>query len=314
MDVDGMEYTDYYFTKRMPYNNVMAYISDGTIISAAHLIPKNVVVGWKNTLLTYIYGVGTLISKRHSGFASDVLKNVILDCYNREEPFTYLIPSGENSRSLYRSLGFEFVMDRYDTKPMDVRKRPSNAIVLRKAESHDMARLSMFSSSFMPNEYKVFLKKDESYFKAANELCGVEGGGIDIYLKDKIIVGYRIRLGEEVLEEVLDYDIRFLSSFTSSKRPFAMARILNIEKTLNMIKIPGSGRVVVGVHDPVIEENNGKFAIFYENGIVKVERTTDMPIAEVSIGELTAHVFGYESIPQLPCIAKRGSFFINDYV
>ena len=35
---------------------------------------------------------------------------------------------------------------------------------------------------------------------------------------------------------------------------------------------------------------------------------------DLTIGELTAHIFGYKIIEGLPLVCKKDSFFINDYL
>ena len=45
----------------------------------------------------------------------------------------------------------------------------------------------------------------------------------------------------------------------------------------------------------------------------KIENQEDVDF-DVSIGELTAHIFGYKKIPNFPMVCKKDSFFINDYV
>ena len=39
-----------------------------------------------------------------------------------------------------------------------------------------------------------------------------------------------------------------------------------------------------------------------------------VPEIDVTIGELTAHVFGYSQIEGLPSVAESSTVFINDYI
>ena len=41
----------------------------------------------------------------------------------------------------------------------------------------------------MEKNYSVSLAKDSDYFKKINELIKIEGGDIDIYVENKVIVG-----------------------------------------------------------------------------------------------------------------------------
>ena len=51
----------------------------------------------------------------------------------------------------------------------------------------------------MEKNYSVSLAKDSDYFKKINELIKIEGGDIDIYVENKVIVGYRIWIDGEIL-------------------------------------------------------------------------------------------------------------------
>ena len=83
-----------------------------------------------------------------------------------------------------------------------------------------------------------------------------------------------------------------------------------------MLGFYGNGSVIIRISDPVIEENNGTFRFTYHHGSVKMDRLDDdvMPEIDVTIGELTAHIFGYNQIEGLPSVAEKSTVFINDYI
>lgn len=313
---DSKRYTDYYYEKCMPNNYVAVNEVDNQIVSAMHLVPKTAVIGKLITNIMYIYGVGTLNLYRQKGYMKETFCQVLKDMYMDMEPFTYLIPSGDKNAAIYRKLGFEFVMDKPNMKPEEIRKKPTHSLISRRADSSDLVRLAIFAKSINENNYKVTLVKDGDYFRHLTELAEIEGGHIDIYIENKVILGYRVWIDDEIFEEVLDPSIQTMAWNEQSGTPYAMARILNIRKTLRLLDFKGYGNVKIKVTDPVIEENNGCFEIFYSHGNVKMTKLPDDTECEhkVTIGELTAHVFGYRLIDGLPIVSKEPSFFINDYV
>lgn len=316
---DTVQYTDYYFEKRLPNNLVAVNELDGQIVCAAHLIPKTVIVGKLKTNIMYLYGISTDIEFRNRGLMNETLQSVIRDMFDDMEAFTYLIPVNEYTADIYRKLGFEYVMDKPKMKMADQIKKPTHSLISRRAEKADLVKLSIFAQSSTEKKYCVTLSKDIDYFRKIKELIEIEGGYIDIYVENKVIVGYRIWLDDEILEEVLDSSIQTMSWQDNKSNPYLMARVLNIRKTLRLLGFKGFGQKIIKLTDPVIEENNGCFKLSYDHGNVKLDKLdekglTQEPELDITIGELTAHIFGYNIIDGLPVVCEEGSFFINDYL
>ena len=142
-----------------------------------------------------------------------------------------------------------------------------------------------------------------------------EGGKIELYFENRIVLGYRVVFEDEIIEEVLDDTISELSLIDDAmSKPYAMARLLNIEKTLKMLGTKETGNVVVKVKDSVIKDNDGTFLWRFGNNLQSFEKMNLKPEVEVTIGQLTAHVFGYRQIKGLPIMNAGKGFFINDYV
>ncbi len=316
---DSREFTDYYFNKRISNNYVAVNEKEGQILSAMHMIPKNAIVGKLKTRLMYIYGVATDLLHRQQGNMKEMFEFVLKDMFNDMEAFTYLIPEGIVNADIYRKLGFEYVMDKGEEKPIGQRKRPTHSLLIRKAENSDMIRLAIFAQSSTERKYKVTLSKDIDYFRKLKELIDIEGGQIDIYVENKVIVGYRVIIDNEIFEEVLDGSISTMSWLETEGKPYAMARIINVRKTLRLLDFQGFGKKIIKISDSVIEANDGCFELTYEKGHVKLKKIDENklnnpPEIDITIGQLTAHVFGYKSIDGLPMVCSKDCFFINDYV
>lgn len=316
---DTREFTDYYFEKCIQKNFVAVNERDGKIVSAMHIVPKSAIVGKLKTRLMYIYGVATDLLYRQQGIMKEMFEFVLKDMFNDMEAFTYLIPEGSVNAEIYRKLGFEYVMDKKQDKPVDQRKKPTHSLMVRKAENSDMIRLAIFAQSSTEREYKVTLSKDIDYFRKLKELIDVEGGQIEIYVENKVIVGYRVWIDDEIFEEVLDNSIKSMSWLDTEVNPYVMARIINVRKTLRLLGLQGFGKKVIKISDPVIKANDGCFELTYESGQVKLRKLDENklknpPEIDITIGQLTAHVFGYKLIDGLPQVCGKDSFFINDYV
>ena len=159
-------------------------------------------------------------------------------------------------------------------------------------------------------------------FKIISGIYGYDSG--DIYTSKDCEIGYleqntNFHSENTILEEVLDPSIQSLNWLESTGKPYVMARIINIRKTVRLLGFQGEGRKILKITDPVLEENNGCFILTYGHGNVKLDKVKEEQLMEdiefdLTIGELTAHIFGYKIIEGLPLVCKKDSFFINDYL
>ena len=230
--------------------------------------------------------------------------------------FTYLIPSSPENAEIYRKFGFEFVMDKREMIEKEHRRKPSHSVIRRKAEKSDLVKLSIFAQQAMDSNHRIALSKDLDYFKQMLELVEVENGEIELFIQKKVIVGYRIFIDGEILEEVLDSSLQTLSWQSDVRKPYAMARLINIRKTLRLLSFKDFKERTIRITDPILNENNGCFKMNFHHGSVKLDKIENQEDVDfdVSIGGLTAHIFGYKEIPNFPTVCKKDSFFINDYV
>ena len=311
---DTPEYREYFYEEIVPNNQIAVDIEGEEIRSMVSLIPKSIMIGKAKGHCYYIYGVATREKYRKKGLMKNLMTEVIQSLHKNGELFTYLIPSNADKANIYSKMGFEYVMNKSSNKIEELRKKPTHSLVMRKADYSDISRLAIFAQSMMNERYGIYLTKDKEYFKNIFSLMEAEGGRIDIYFENKIILGYRIGFGDEIIEEVLDESIEELSYVKNNPKPFAMARILDIKGVLANLPTVQKGNVVVEVKDDIIEENNGVFLWRYGKGVQNFERTKSEPEVKVTIGELTAHVFGYRDHTGLPKMVPNNGFFINDYV
>ena len=137
--------------------------------------------------------------------------------------------------------------------------------------------------------------------------------------RETLVLSHRVGAPGSLLEEVLDPSIQSLNWLESTGKPYVMARIINIRKTVRLLGFQGEGRKILKITDQVLEENNGFFILTYGHGNVKLDKVKEEQLMEdiefdLTIGELSAHIFGYKIIEGLPLVCKKDSFFINDYL
>lgn len=313
---DRREYREYYLANKVPNNIIAVNEDDGEIKSMLQLVPKTAVIGKLKTELNYIYGICTSPLYRSEGYMKELMQKVLHDLYRNLDAFTYLIPTDENTSDMYRKFGFEYVMDHKELKPEHLRKKATHSLMLRRADKQDLVKLSIFAQTNTENRYKVTLAKNMDYFRELEALIELEGGYIELYVENLVIMGYRVWIDGKIYEEVLDSSIASMSYFGNERKPYLMARVMNIRKTLRLLDFKGDGVKVIKINDPVIPENTGVFRLSYQRNDLKVTKLKGdvIPEMEISINDLTAHIFGYRMIPGFPKVCNEDAFFINDYI
>ena len=266
-------YTDYYFEQRISDAEVVVCEENGDFVSSLQLISQPVIIGEFKSSVLYIYGVCTNVLYRNQGFMKKLFFQILREMYSIKQPFTYLIPSNEQNAERYQKYGFSYVSDHPGTKARELCRKPTHSLISRKAENADLVRLAIFAQAYTEKMYDITICRDLEYFKKMKQLVDVEEGQIDIYVEGKVIVGYRIQIDDEILEEVLDDSIKGTMSWLSAeKKPYVMARIVNLKNILKHFSVLEEGSVLIRLSDPVIEENNGCFRFSYGEGRIRVEK------------------------------------------
>ncbi len=79
---------------------------------------------------------------------------------------------------------------------------------------------------------------------------------------------------------------------TISSNIIAMARIVDVEKSFNSIKVGSSGRIILEVTDSHLDWNNGTFELHDQNGALSVSRSQEEAKVMFTIEGLTAVLYG----------------------
>lgn len=92
-------------------------------------------------------------------------------------------------------------------------------------------------------------------------------------------------------------------------QPHGMVRVIHAKKVLEKARYIGSGHAVLEIQDPMIRQNNRRFAVAFANGrATSVEETDAQADAVLSIGAFSALITGVwemTDIPWLESIAIR---------
>lgn len=80
-----------------------------------------------------------------------------------------------------------------------------------------------------------------------------------------------------------------------------MFRVVDVERALTLMRHPqGCGRYVLKIADAFLPENNGTYAVEYENGAaVLVQRTEEVPDLEADVTTLAQLMMGYAGLKTL---------------
>lgn len=81
-------------------------------------------------------------------------------------------------------------------------------------------------------------------------------------------------------------------------KPHGMVRVLQARKVLEKARYIGSGQAVLEIQDPMIEENNRRFAVTFGDNVTVAE-TEAAPDAVLSIGAFSGLITGVWDVPDI---------------
>lgn len=189
----------------------------------------------------------------------------------------------------------------------------------------------VYDEACQPKGYMIFYPKYELGTKGwVREMLAVQSEVYDCFLS--LIQGHATQMNQAVIYQPENSLLmRYLGEdnrIVREKKPFLMARILNVQKVLESLEKSEGEAVWLRVEDPMIEENNGYFELS-SFGVRKSEEPVREAI-DLSIGELTLLYMGRVTVQQL-CFLKSFSYadetveaisrffppktsYINDYI
>lgn len=311
---DTEAFLDYYYTVKTSDNEIFVIEDEERIVSMLQLNPYEVRVNQNIFVMHYIIAVATDEKYRKRGLMGRLLRRAMRIMYERNEPFTFLMPAAE---AIYYPYDFRFVYNQPQCMLTGVCGEDEE-MMFAEAEPEDCEDLAEFAAK-MTERYQVAANRNAKYYQTLlSEQKSEEGGiltakrqekiaGICCYAKgEQFEVREPLFLGEEDLKHALwhltkdeETPVKCTAWSSEKKVPMIMARILHLETFLKCFSLKEEVDFYMEVEDRLLEENQGIFHIVgdRERGVVKVQKCENQKTkaGTISIGELTSLLFAYPS-------------------
>lgn len=331
---DSSDFLDLYFTERYTTERNVTQRHNAQVIAATQVLPFRFHFAGKAIPVGYISGLCTHPDHRKKGLASKVLHDAHRKMYNEGQLISFLIPGQEKLRHWYESEkhgAYWTATHRLTvnvTPPADF--RPDLYLNIMAEEEWGRELWTYYNTFGGRHDYEM--KLDETAFFAAIQTHDLSGGKVIVARRRGKIVGfclviregkplksgkpstknfrglirYMITTDEHTMRQLQHramqlLDVKELSmqggcpgkGFANS-RPYAMARIINVEAFLRFI-----GRVYPGLQlhvgidgDLDIPENNGYYQLM--NGQLTI--TDERPDNIITPGGLAALFLGAQPV------------------
>lgn len=286
---DSEEFVDYYYSEKCQDNEILVMEDFDQVVSMIHLNPFTVSFYGQEAKVHYIVAVATDDEYRMQGYMRELMERVFHDMYQAGEPFTFLTPANPD---YYYSCGFEY-WDNQIHLIQDQNTIWNGRQRLDSASDADCVKMAEFSNKTLAEQFDLFVKKDEAYYKRLIKEQECDGGHL-IVIREKEdcadLVSEEAVGGIFCLNRGLGMYIRepiMAHSCTEQIQPAMMGRILNIEQFCAMIKSSERISMEVRIRDTMIPENSGCYKIEIDEHGGEAKRIPDfeseqsMDIAEL---------------------------------
>lgn len=316
---DSKTFDDYYFSKKIKENRILAIEEDRRIQSMIQLNPYLVRAKERRWRVDYLVGVATRKDKRHQGYMSRLLLQMMTDMRAERMPFCFLMPADE---AIYRPFGFTYIYDQPQMKLRDHVALTREALTTMPASEaasgtepklslksqYHIARAARWMEGWLEQRYQVFTVRDQAYVEGLLEEIASENGTIEMLFDGDKLVGLQSFWGLKEPEQRLLYAEDAYTEAAGDAKPAIMARIITLEEFLKVIRLrehAASDELVIQLwlDDPLIEENQGLWFWHLNHEASWVEREPAGQSAieggyesaelTLTIAELTAWLFGY---------------------
>lgn len=327
---DSKEFLDYYFQDKIKNHKVLVKHLQNNVVGMLHRNPHLLSIRGHQEEIDYIYAVATGKDYRKQGIMKELLIKALKDMHQEGKPFTYLIPVAERIYAPYGFTYVSDNYKTMVKKKSFLKAAWVDTITLVSINDADgdkatkLDELSRFSNKILEKKVDVFSYRTLSYYKDLLSQLKIANGQIELFYRNNKLEGYCYLNKEEeasiweILCDNKDIDL-FLQAvlekhsldqisvsgiFTDTdedseehelhleKKPFIMARILNIKKFFAYITSKEEKEVVIEIVDPIIEENNGVFLWKSNQFGSTLQASNEMPAYRFEISDLTGWVFG----------------------
>ncbi len=296
---DTKAFLDYYYEEKTKNNKIFVMEEAKQIIGMLHLNPYEMSIDKKCYSTNYIVAVATDAKYRKQGIMAELLKRSLKEMYEKNEPFTFLMPAAE---AIYYPFDFR-VFHKTEGKTFAGEKIEREELSVSYFEEKEAEELADFANDVL-YKYDVAIWRDAAYYKRLEKEQQSEDGHVVVVRKaGKIVATFCYALGEqvEIREPLYRKEEEFLHAlymlFEGQKVNCTgmtfMARIVHVETFLKSLPVKQDVDVCLEIQDPILKENSGRYHVVADQkrGVHTVERTQEQPDITLEIGELIEKVF-----------------------
>lgn len=285
---DSEEFVTLYFDEKYTDDSNIFFRQNGKILSAAQSFPCRLQMGGHVLPSTYISGLATLPEMRQQGLASQVLYYAHRRAFDRGLVFSFLVPGTEQLRQFYRSEAHGSYEDATARLVTPLTRTDATAEGIEVSEPEEYGTEVYYFYKKQMQQTAVGITPSENDFFTAIADAEIDGGGLLVARQKQKIVGTCVYVPtpeghfvRDLLVATPAAQTAFVAHFeeekqtpslqiaqfcpweTEGKTPYAMARIIHVERFLKTVAAHHPKEVFeVGVEgDMQIPENNGYYRL-----------------------------------------------------
>ncbi len=312
---DTDDFIDIYFNEKYSHDTNLTIRHEGRVVAATQLLPYRLTFYGMVTRMGYISGLATLPEYRRKGYAANLLHEAHRRLYRQGATLAMLIPGDDDLRHFYEKPqnGAYWTSNYRRVMPIDISEDgPTDKIeVTRPDEWH--SSLYVFYRQ-LTRQLPFMVHPSEDDFFAALEAVDLEGdNGYTLVARRKgRLVGLCVAVKEadgrvyirtlaineacvraafvKYLCQACHTDCVYrryvVPGATKDVTPYAMARVINVERFLSLVATPNPDfQLHIGIDgDMHIPENNGYYLV--QGG--RVQLTDKKPDSIITPGGLAA--------------------------
>lgn len=170
---DSAEFVDYYYQWKTRDNQILVMEEEGRIQVMLHLNPYSLLIWGHGQEVPYIVAVATEPDCQRQGKMRRVMEFALQDLERRGIPFAFLLPADP---AYYQGQGFVFFPENSGKKTGGNQRH--SRLQWSKARPEDIPELAEFSNHILKEQYHIFIRREETYYKRLFAELETEQGGI----------------------------------------------------------------------------------------------------------------------------------------
>jgi predicted acetyltransferase len=340
---DTTTFIDWYFAERFPSDQARGFFQDDRLLCMAQVVPYRFFLRGQWVPTVYIVGLATNPKVRKEGLATQLLQNILRECYHQGLGMTILMPAVP---LFYQRRGWEYLytLQKINFKMTEVTQ------TLGQLESSSIDPFVM-NSLYQQTFYGAhgWLDRTDHDWQALLQDYAMDGGDIFFYRdRNNDRQGYilcQITPEQIKIRELAINDERLLTdalsllarqspglpmewqAWTGQRFPYepldhkiepvAMARIVNLKHILESIQYPPQIEIdfSFSIYDPLLKYNCDTYRWHVHHGLVNLLPIPDKPsYPQFTIGDFTRWVMGEcrDIPPEIAQALPKTQNYMND--